>query len=418
MQFSILVKENKRVLVFILGQVVNLFSDWMILSSIGNLFGYSYAGTFSLAFSVSSIIFIIASYQLQTYQVVVSYDRVPKENIFVTQLKMCLIAFFFQLIIIFFLKYDFPLIIAIFILGSEQVIIAGSTAMTSSLQKDEHVETFGVCALFRGGSQLFIFYFSYLIFNNFYISIALKSVVASAVFAIIAYRKYKTFYGEKPPYWVKKRINSINIISENFPIMISSLIPIMITAIPKVMIEISYNTEIQGYYSTLSSISQVIPTVMSCLYVPIINKWRKLYEKREYTMLTKNYIFTILGISAILSLCYILLVPLLKKIILTVYGSTLLNYMSVLDFAIIAMVFLGVANATIPLVILVSVNNVEISISLLSLIICFASVRIMVESYGVQGASMTLVLTYFVMAMCNFVLILIKLSQKKKCFEE
>lgn len=371
-----------------------LMSNWLIMMLLPKVTDYEKTGFYSLAFSTSQLFYIISVFSLRDFQVITNYKEISEKSFFSFRLYTSFFSLIVSIFSIIFLGYTGNLFFIILIFLISNTIIAFSEVIFGTFQKIGRLEITGYIGLITAICKISFFFISIKIFKNFYIALICGEFIPSIIYFLITYLFYLKYLHDRPHFSFKCSKNFFTIISNTLPLLGINFITLFITTYPRIIIEKTENPTILGYYSILISIANIIPTITTQLFAPLLAPYASLYKNKEFKKLAKIH-FKVFILSILLCLVILLIsfyfIPYLFK---WYYGNELIEYINIFFIGIFGACFLSLAQVSRPILICAGKNKlmlIIISISVIPLLVC---TPILVKKYSAFGAAYALLFSY------------------------
>jgi len=323
------------------GIVVYFFCQWLALIIVIRIAGYKVSGEFSLVISLTNIFGFISQYNIRSYQLSDVNNKYLPQQYSGTYIITSGMAVAFFLIILPFSGYNRNIIISCFIYMLYKLCETLSNYFFTYMQIEDRYSDITISYCLKGIIPLIGFsgwlYFT----HNLFQSLCIMSLLYIAI--IVLYDLKKT-YSYFPRGIVMK--DTIVILKECFPIMLSSLILPFMLFITRNTVEKIYGTTELGFYSAFTMVIVVLSTMAGAVYIVLLPVISDKYAKRLTWDIIK-IIFTMLGIIILATLIIIILASLIGSFVFSlVFGAEILEYMYLLVPVIITSVMLAVMSFT------------------------------------------------------------------------
>ncbi|MBR3837811.1 MAG: oligosaccharide flippase family protein [Clostridia bacterium] len=284
---------KKQALYNTVGNLVYMAALWLISVLIVHITGFEDAGVFSIAMSVGNVFFFIAVYGMRSFQGSDSlYQYSPGEYCTVRWITtgtaaLCLTGY------LLFAGYSFYISAAVIAYTLYKFAESASDVFFGELQRVGHLEICGISMSVKG--VLSIAVFSAVLFVTKNLPAALLAMVLLAVAILIVYdiKGYRKYCPEK---LTAKKEKVLSLLREGFPMLLTTVFPIVVTAVPRLAIEAYLGTEVLGIYSSISTPTVLITTLVPNILAPFMTLFGHLYHegnlKKLYRMLWVSLIAT------------------------------------------------------------------------------------------------------------------------------
>ena len=362
---------------------------------------FSDAGVFAVAISICSILNIIATLSLNQYQISDQYERFSENDYFVCRLFTIIMSFFFSIVVIFALGYStkYALVIVGYLIYRNLLHFA--YLHQASLQIENHLDYAGKCMIIEGFASFLSFTITYYVTNNLVLSTISMALIGGGLFLITMSMGYKNYLGKRYPMHLSDNRNLVPLLLIGIPLMSSIISPIIITALPKIILQIYWEDEIVGVFSTLTAPTIIIPTLVQGAFTPFIIKYSNMSKNRDINSIRKSYLKTVLLIILFGIICLIVSILAADYVFKLLYGDRIVPYTHYFNYLIVGIVIYSIGMCGI-LVLITKNQGKEAAIStILALIISAIIFMVSIPAYGIDAATFGLIGSYGVF--CLFV---------------
>lgn len=289
---------KKQALYNTVGNLVYMAALWLMSVLTVHLSGFEDAGVFSIAMSVGNIFFFIAVYGMRSFQASDSlYQYSPGEYCAVRWITtgaaaLCLAGYLALT------GYSFYITLAVIFYTLYKFAEAASDVFFGELQRVGHLEVCGISMSAKGILSVVAFCIVLFITKNLP-SALLAMVILAIAFCIFydikGYRKYSTQKFETN----KKKVFSL--LREGFPMLLTTVFPIIVTAVPRLALEKYYGTEVLGIFSSISTPTVLITTLVPNILAPFMTLFGHCYHENQLKKLYRM-LWVALGATTLLGL--------------------------------------------------------------------------------------------------------------------
>lgn len=266
------------------GNLVYMVSIWMISVLTVRLSGFETAGIFSLAMSIGNIFYFFAVYGMRSFQASDSlYQYSPRSYIRVRGLTVSVSA----LALVVYLAisgYSRYVSIAILLYTAYKFFEAYSDVYFGELQRVGHLEICGISMSLKG--ILSIAVFCIVLWSVGDLNYALLAMVFLAAVFLVAYdiRGYRKYQKTD----ISSESGSIfGLLKSGFSMLLTTVFPIIVTAIPRLALEHYCGTAALGVYSSISTPTVLITTLVPNVLAPFMTLFGLCYHEKKYSKLLK-----------------------------------------------------------------------------------------------------------------------------------
>lgn len=374
-----------------LGNIVYFFCLWLITVLVVRISGYDDAGILSVAMTTSNVFFVISNYGMRSYQASDVNNEFTDSQYILSRYLTVFVGFASCIIFAIVSHYDMPHLIAIVWFMLFKSVEAFSDVLYGVMQKAHCLKISGVSLCLKG--ILSVLFFTLILFFSKNLSLALFGMFLSVLVILIFYDIVKTRKITKATFSIQLNnvYQSYKLLKKCFCMFIVSISPMILQAIPKLQFERKYSTEELGIYSSVSSPTIVIPTLVSCIMIPFLPLFAKYIQEKTPKKLLKLFLIFLGGVillGTVTSLCSYFFG---NKVLAILYGNDLHGYSGLLILVIISVTLTSLLYCFNSLFISGRKLTLLAIIYLATLIICYFSTPNLIRRYGINGIALTLI---------------------------
>lgn len=384
---------RKNQLYITIGNFVYLVSQWAFTVVVVRFSSDFYmAGLLGLAITVSNIFFIIASYGLRSYQVSDIKKEFSDQCYVLTRLITVPVACVACIVYSVIKGYNAETIMVIGLYMVYKALEALSDVFHGILQIYNKYLKICISMSIKGILALIVFTVALLLKYTLIQALLCMNIV---VLITLITMEYRWSLQCSSPLVLINRTNiqaSIRLLRVSILMVVLSIAQPLLMSIPRLYFEQHYSTELLGIYSSLSSPTVAITTLVSCALMPYIPVFAEYYKNGNVNGLSK-LMFLSLGLTAAFGAIAFFAGGIAGDWILSVlYGSTLRDYVPVFQLIILVSTFSSMNMCMIVLYTSMRKLAVEASILLTGSVICYFITPYLVTNYNMAG------ITYALMA--------------------
>lgn len=336
---------RKDIFFNMVGNFANLGALWLMTVVIVRLSDFRNAGLLSLAITTSNIFIPIASYNLRYYLASDLKYRFSDRQYFVTRFFTTIVSMFCCVIISLQNGYTREQITVILLFYVYKAIEYCSDIIYGIEQRKGKLYIGGISLAVKSVITLLIF--TIVLWMGFELQWALIGIQIVSLFFLVAVdrRMVRKMVSEEERSNDRSSFSSIIGLLKACALL--AVIPFcnnFVTSIPRLAFEKMYTTEEFGIYSSLSTITVLISTVVSCVMLPFVSKFTLFFEKREIAKLKKITINSILLTVGIGAVVYIGLSFWGIKLLQIIFGKDMTDYSGVLNMIILATILASIVS--------------------------------------------------------------------------
>ena len=319
------------------GIVVYYFCQWLTLIIIIRIAGYSISGEFSLVISFTNLFGFLSLYSIRSFQLSDVSRRFLPQQYSGAYIITGGLAIVFFLLILPISGYNRKIIFSCLIYMLYKLCETFSVYIFTYMQLEDRYSDIAISYCFKGIIPLIGFAAWLYFIQDLFQSLCIMSLLYIVIIIFYDLKKARLFF---PRGIIMK--DSILILKECFPMMLSSLILPFMLFITRYTEEKVYGVTELGYYSAFIMIIVVLSVMAGAVYQVLLPILSKKYVKRLTGDIVR-IIFTVLGIIVIVALIIILLARFIgDRAFSLVFGAEILGHMYLLLPVIFTSVMLTV----------------------------------------------------------------------------
>lgn len=321
------------------GSLVYMGCQWLLTILITWVSGYSIAGDFSTAISITNIVYGLSAYQMKTFQVS-DYDNKYTTGTYVySRIVTCVLGI---------VVCTGVVMVGNYTLWQQVVVVAYMLYKTTEaffdvfsgvFQKFERMDRIGKSMIVRGILSTVLFTVAQVLFQNLVISILVMTAMSALYISIIDFKKVRqiesfhldlSFYSLKMLLW------------QCLPLALYGIVSTAVCSLPRVFLEQFCGNEMLGYYSSVATPTVIIQMMSNYIFNPLVVIFTKYYFKKEsknFTTLLLKGLGSFLGIAAVAVVVSILFG---EWGLTLIFGKSIAPYTYLLVPAVICSLLIGV----------------------------------------------------------------------------
>lgn len=393
-------KKTKEITYNTIGDFASLFFQWLIILLIPKVHSFNDAGIFTIAISITSILYIISSMSMWNHQVSDHYQHfTPKDY---AGLRIITTIFGYVLLIPISILFEYSLnqILAIIAYLSYRNVMNFANIYAASLQIESKLDYVGKCTFCEGVVSFSSFLLAYYITDNLVVSIAVMAIFGGGTYfycLLYGFRKYVPGEVRRKPL-IKSHIKILMIIG--CQVMFASLVPTIINALPKLFLQNMYGNTLTGIYGTISAPIIVIPTLITALFAPFVVYFSNLAKTGNFRKFQRSFTKCIGAVLLFGLLVYLVALLLQRPIFQIIYGHEIDEYIQYFALLIIAIVFYSIGTISSTALITKNQWNYSVIAGAISFIFSVIISYFLTVHSGFNGATYALVYSYLIYAIC------------------
>lgn len=384
-----------------IGSFVYLSSQWVLTIIVTRMIGYTEAGVFSLAMSLSNVFYCIAIYGIRNFQISDLKDQYQTSVYIKARYLTCGISFFCFMIFVFLNQYNFHTMMVLNIYMLFKLSEAMVDVYHGIDQRYWRMDIVGKSFLIRSITTFVLFVGVLFLTKNLELSIL--CMAAGAHLSVFLYDKKRSIMLCHSIDKSNSENNIKRLLLECLPLVIYLFLSTAVNSIPRFFLEKYYGNECLGIFASVATPAVVVQVGASYIFSPLITLFAERLEEKEKRLFIRLFLMCLVGIS-LLSVLSIIGAYILKDWGLSLlFGDTILQYTYLFVPVIIttiltALVWFGCSLLTIfrKLKELMYINAITFVLSILGSVY-------FVLHYGMMGVNITLIVVLSIEIILLFV---------------
>lgn len=396
--------KTKEVVYNTFGNIISLFCQWLIIILIPKISNFEDAGVFTVAVSVASILYFIASLALRDHQVSDQNRSFSPNDYLILRLLTITVSFLCIIPIQLLFRYTLYQLLVIMGYVAYRNLLNFAYLYAASLQIDSRLDYVGKYTALEGIISFLSFLVIYVALGDLATSVFFMAIIGGGSYLILLRRGYLKYVDPeiRTRPLTKSHLKILVVIG--IPLMFASMVPTVINALPKLLLQNMYGDAMAGMYGTLSAPIIVIPTVIAALFSPFITHFSNIVRSENFCEFKRNYIRCNVYILLFGAGMVILSVFLERPAFQLLYGHSMDGFVDYFAYLVTAIVFYSIG--LVSSVVLVTKNQWKYSAKacLFALIFSVIINVLMIRGSGFEGATYALVISYLIYAALNVII--------------
>ena len=398
----------------IIGTGINAFASLIFMIIVTRINDVNEAGIFTFAFSLATLFNVIGTYAGRIYQVTEKKD-ISNNEFLVNRLITCLIMMIIAIGYVILKKYELNKIIIVVLLCIWKMLEAFSDVIYAFLQKNDELYKVGVTLTIKNILGIAVFLVVDLITKNLIISILSFIIVYTLV--MIFYDFIQTDMRKQIKGRVEKK-NVLDIFVKGFPTFCVTFLNIYIINASKYAIDGLMADSYQAIFGIIVMPATLMILLAQFMVHPFLNIINNYVEKNDYKSVNKLLLkisacLFVIGVVAIV-FCYFIGIYILEF----VYGISLIDYNLCLSIILVGSIFSALTSVIITILIAMRYTVIQMIIYIVVTVCAYISSNILVQKFGVMGASVSyslIMITNCIIFYLTYLIIVKKTNSKNFC---
>lgn len=385
-------KAKIKSLSLISGNLVFAFSQFVILSMITKNYEKVSLGYFTLALSLTAPIFMFFQMNFRTIYATSKNNEIDFKQIKNLNIFQSIIALFLSMIITYVSYKNLVLLAVVISIGLSKIIEGIQEVTYGYYQKSKKINDIAISKGVRGALAIFICYVMiYILKTNVIIASLSYFISWGLTFLFFDFRKIKL----DKPLNSKFRKKNLDLIKLGLPLGLTVFLDSLIANSPRYYVSFFLGFKEVAYFSSLlyfMNLGQIVVTSITQTYISELSfAIDNRYEK--YVEIKKKLII----MSIIIGILIILFPILFSEIILPiVFDSSFIKYKNEFILIMIAAAIWYLAGIYHTCILATRKFTKQSIIFIITFVIMQGLLLLLVPIYGLYGACISLILSYFV----------------------
>lgn len=385
---------------------IQYFAQWLISVLLVRMDGYEAAGIFSLAMTISNVFAYFSGYGLRNYQITDAQWSYSDRQYILARIQTSLIG---SVLCIGYLVlapgYTRLEMSAIFVYLVYQNVIGIGDIMLGAIQIRNHLEINGFSFMIRGAVCFIAFVAVYFFEKNILLALLMMTLAAAATTLFYDYREYRNYVPRGKGPLLQDVVKARRLWKDCFFLMISQIIPLITTAVPRRTIQGMLGTDTLGIFSSIFTptviISTMTPAIVTAFLPRIAVQW-----KRGNAAWVRGAMWMGVGLFSAGTVAALGVVRLCgRPIMALLFGADILNYFSLLYWAVLATVCITVASFLNGILTAIRRTNCIAFLTTGSMLLTVCLASFMIIQFGIYGAAYLQILVYLIQVILQILLI-------------
>jgi len=372
-----------------IGMTVYLACQWLISFIVVWLYGnFTNAGYLTLAISITSFFYFIASYNIRAYQVSDFKAEYSDTDYIVARVITCVVSVALCAVLLLIIGYpalQTGIVLAYMIFRMNEAFI---DVLHGIDQKHWRMDYIGVSFIARGILMLAAFALLGWMYNLLTAIIGMI-VVTSLVSFLYDLPKVKTLAILSPG----STKNTISLLRKCFPLMLVGIISVAIPTYTRYSLERLHGTEDFGAYATVNTPTMIVLVAATLIFTPLINVFASSLKEMNYKRFTGVFVKCGMSIIGIVTISYVGALTLGEWGLTLVFGESIRSHAYILSGAVIATGLTAIL--TYMNTIFSTIRDLKGIIygNIIGVLICIAVTDVFLIEYGLEGANYIMILS-------------------------
>lgn len=397
-----------------IGNILYLFSLWLITIIITIVVGYEENGVFTIAMSLANVFYVFSSYGLRGFQVSdikKKYsDDIYVSNRFMTTIASLIVIFISALI----MRYNWYTILIIMLFMVFKSFESVSDVFHGILQNDNKLNIAGISLSVKGISSAIGFTLILFLTKQMWIGLLFLVLIAFLIFVFFDLKM--SGYKINLKVLLNKEIlkGSFKLMKEALPMMLFMMTTPLLASIPKVILEKFYDATILGIYSSISTPSVIVSTLTTCVMTPLLPIWTKLFNNKDSKTLGKSFLFSCI-ITALIGVFGMIFSYFFGDFFLTlVFGESISPYSFYLTYVMLISTITALTMCCNSYMVIARKLYTLLAMSFFGCLLCLAMSLIFIKEKEILGVIIALIISETIQLFIMLLYIAINLFRLKK----
>lgn len=333
---------KKDALLNTVGNFAYLGALWLMSILVVRLGNFDMAGHFSLALTTANIYISLASYTVRLYYAADLEEKFSDRQYILVRVITTGSSFFLCFLgasVSGYTKYQILIIMLFYIYKTAEMI---SDILFGALQRHGKLYLSGYSMTLKSVVSLGTFGLALYFTQSLVLALVLIDVMAVLILLLVDLPIVHKQNIQILPWKRKDWKAALCIMRICFPLFIVGLCYNIISSIPRLAFERIYSSEEFGIYSSISTVTVLISTAVTCITMPIVPKFAEYYAKKDKKGLQKITGVSISAVCGIGALALIFAQLFGETFLVLLFGPEVHGYVPTFQLVIIATVFTSI----------------------------------------------------------------------------
>lgn len=285
-----------------LGSFTYLFAQWVFTYLVTNALGFTSAGVYSLAVSVTSTFYMVSAYSMRNYQVSDIHHDYSDSTYIRSRYLTSLIAFILCMLFSCASGYDASTLICIALYMLYKMTEGVSDAYQGVMQLRMRMDYIGKSFIFKGVLELAVFGAALYLIKDLPLSLAALFACSTVIVLLYDARRARTFYLSEPARRPEGWNDVLSLLKTCLPAAVFGLLFTAAGQLPRIFIERQLGAEMLGYYSSIAMPTTIIQVSANFIFAPLATPLAQAFDTGDTIRFTSMIKRVLLAIFAIMFL--------------------------------------------------------------------------------------------------------------------
>lgn len=357
-----------------IGIFSNMASLWLISILIVRITGYKDAGNFAIALSSANIWGSIASFSIRFYYSADTMHRFSDMQYYLSRF----ITVFFSIIVClaatFLMNYNITICLTVLLYYLYKCVEMASDILFGTMQRYGKLYYSGYSMFLKSFGSLILLTIVLYFTGSLNTALLLMFLFAVSVFIFYDIRVSISLSKETVAKTNKDWQKAFRLLVVCIPLFFVTLCYNFIPSIPRIIFERMYTEQELGYYASISNITVLISTAISCVAIPIIPRLSEAFHQRKRKRLEKDLFIMLAATAGIGLFGYIGSVLIGEPVLVLVFGGEIRPYAYLMNGMIAASTFTALISCYVNFFVAAEKLKELMTASIVGLCICLACV--------------------------------------------
>ncbi|MBR1875015.1 hypothetical protein IJ798_01380 [Candidatus Saccharibacteria bacterium] len=404
--------DRKNFIWNMVGLTFNAFNSLFFLVAVRLFNGTDTAGTFSYAFSLCALLYVVATFYTRTYQIANYNNTKNIQDFFTFRLLSSIFCFLIAVGFCLINQFDFSKTLIILLILGFRIVEAISDCIYGYIQEHERLYNVGISLFLKAVFGLIAFLITDAITQD--LSLAILSVIFINLLFLFFY-DWKIFKKISKNLSLKLRFSNLKLIFfESISIFAFTFLLIYMANLQKYVLTYSASGEIQMIFGILIMPSTMLSLAGNYLIMPFLTKLNRSIKNKHFEIFQKDarkILLAMLAIGVFITIiAYFAGIPVLSLI----YQFDLSKYHLELIIVIIASIISAITIMLSNFLVLLGKNKMQLLFYFIASAFATGISITLIFSQGIFGAVLAYLISYiilFIMYMSYYIISLKRLKR-------
>lgn len=379
------------------GNVVYLFSQWLLTYLVVRILGYEEAGIFSLAITIGGSLVSIALYSIRNYQVSDIEERFSDRTYLVSRVLTSALSLMVCVVFVLANNYEIMTALCVIVYMMFKISEALSDVYQGMLQKRMRLDYVGRSFILKGISEAIVFFVLLTLSHNLLLAVTGLCVISFIVVGLYDRRRATSLTPS-----VSSRPSSLQVktlLGTCLPLALFGLLFNTMGQAPRYFLEAQLGTAALGVYASVAMPVVIVQVSASFIFAPLttpLASYLQAGDIEKFRGLIKK-VLLVLAVLSVVSVAVFLLLG--NWLLVLLFGPSIDGYQFLLMPLVTCSILVSLSWFLSTILVVIRKLRALLAVSAVSFLIVLAGSVPFIQLCGMNGASFV-----FIAALILFIL--------------